>query len=183
MKNRILLLIASFAITYSGLQAVEVLDLYKGFGVDVKHDLSRIEQDGGEILGYYMEPEDRIHLCKVSAYHGAPEFNHTALHELAHWTRHHDRLGPIGGTYRTPDCYEEAVVDITALIVANELGIPFEPKQEIVNYVHFQLGPRLKQQEQQLLINEVHTTVEYILKKEYSREKLIHCFRDLQLIS
>lgn len=180
--SRIIIIII-LCLTYS-LSAYEAMELYKDLGVKVYHDLkpSR-DRRGLTTLGYYRDDLDNIHLLKPGHYSTRAEFNHTALHELGHWTRHADRLGPIGGSYKYPDYFEEIVVDLSAMILGDYLGLPRESKDNILNYIQMQLqGQKLSHFSKELIQAEVIKTVEYILRKQVAKERLNVYFEQMHPI-
>lgn len=83
---------------------------------------------------YYNRSTDAIHLPKKEAFHSAPDYYGTALHELAHWTGHPDRLNrpTLNESYRFGDtnyAKEELRAELTSVFLAAERGIPHNPEQ------------------------------------------------------
>jgi antirestriction protein ArdC len=67
-------------------------------------------------------------------FHDAPGYYATALHELAHWTGHPDRLNrqTLNDAYRFGDqnyAREELRAELASLFLAAERGIPHDPGQ------------------------------------------------------
>lgn len=164
MKNLFFFCIFAFCLFTTTLFSSPVFELYSKHGVDYAHDCHR-----SDWLGFYRPFEDKIHLRPIDKYRQPYLLNHTALHELGHWSRHRTRLGPIQGT----SFMEEIMCDFVAAIIADEMNIEREKDQAIEKYIDFQIGTYLVQQKDwQNLFSEVHKTVEYLLQKPYPREKI-----------
>ena len=167
-------------VTQSTLSADPVIDVYKSHKVKYKRDLK-----ASRILGFYRPCEDSIHLLRRGEYDSRREFNHTALHELGHWTRHRSRLGPVGGHKgSTPDWYEEVVVDISASVIADAMGLDRQTDRYSRRYIRSQVGKRkLKKRQIAFLVDEVIKTSEYITKEEPARDVVMARFVALGLCS
>jgi antirestriction protein ArdC len=81
---------------------------------------------------FYSRASDSIHLPKREAFEGAPGYYGTALHELAHWTGHPDRLNrqTLNESYRFGDqnyAREELRAELASVFLAAERGIPHDP--------------------------------------------------------
>jgi hypothetical protein len=80
------------------------------------------------------------HLPHRELFHDAPGYYGTALHELAHWTGHPDRLNrlTLNNSYRFGDqnyAREELRAELASLFLAAERGIPHDPTQH-ASYVN-----------------------------------------------
>jgi antirestriction protein ArdC len=164
--NRVIKLIPAFVFVAFSCVASPVLDLYDELGVGYSKDCQRKDW-----FGYYQPQEDRIHLRRT--YDSANNFNHVALHELCHWSRAEHRLGPLGGSYKTPDCFEEVMCDLVAIVLADELGIQRIDDVDVSDYFSTQLRSKhMRTQDWQLIYKEAHKSVEYLLHRSYSKEKV-----------
>ena len=81
---------------------------------------------------FYSRATDSIHLPPKNAFHDAPSFFGTALHELAHWTGHSSRLNrpTLNEAYRFGDtnyAKEELRAELASVFLAAELGVPHDP--------------------------------------------------------
>jgi antirestriction protein ArdC len=81
---------------------------------------------------YYSPGNDSIHLPPREAFKDAPGYYGTALHELAHWTGHKDRLNraTLTESYRFGDvnyAREELRAELASVFLAAERGIPHDP--------------------------------------------------------
>ncbi|WP_335903246.1 zincin-like metallopeptidase domain-containing protein [Shewanella algae] len=97
--------------------------ILKKSGAKIYHD-----QDD---RAYYSLLSDSIHLPSKAQFSTAGDYYSTALHELAHWTGHSNRLDrdmahPFGS-----DGYakEELRAEITSMLLGYELGIGYDPGQ------------------------------------------------------
>jgi antirestriction protein ArdC len=101
---------------------------------------SILQNSGATILhdqgdrAYYSRSADAIHLPRKESFHSAPDYYGTALHELAHWTGHPDRLNrpTLNESYRFGDpnyAKEELRAELTSVFLAAERGIPHSPEQ------------------------------------------------------
>lgn len=78
---------------------------------------------------FYSPTKDSIHLNDKSAFPTAGDYYSTALHELAHWTGHKDRMNRDMGTRGTLGyAKEELRAEIAAWMLATKLGLPFDPE-------------------------------------------------------
>ena len=91
-------------------------------------------QHTGEDRAYYDLPSDRIVLPFRSRFHDAAGYYGVALHELGHWTGHHDRLNRY--TLVTPTRFgsriyarEELRAEIASLMISAHLGLGHDPKR------------------------------------------------------
>lgn len=81
---------------------------------------------------FYSRKEDTIHLPLKESFQDAPGYYSTALHELAHWTGHPERLNraTLNESYSFGDpnyAKEELRAELTSLFLAAEKGIPHNP--------------------------------------------------------
>lgn len=159
----------------NGLGAAPVHDFLDSVDAHYHYDVKRKGRRMGfkcELLGLYDPNIDVIHLKKPKLYDNEKEMNHAALHELGHWARADHRLGPIGGNPKMPDFMEELVVDMSAAVIADELGLPHNSPREMKQYIYEQLeGRRLNKHRRELLEKEITATAEYILKQPVKKEK------------
>lgn len=97
-----------------------------------------IQKSGAKIVhdqpdrAFYNLKEDTIHLPAKESFKDAPGYYGTALHELAHWTGHPDRLNRVtlNESYRFGDpnyAKEELRAELASLFLAAEKGIPHDP--------------------------------------------------------
>jgi antirestriction protein ArdC len=95
-------------------------------GARVLHD----QQD----RAFYRRSTDSIHLPNEAAFATPADYYGTALHELAHWSGHPDRLNreTLAASYRFGDpayAREELRAEIASMFLAAEKGIPHHPEQ------------------------------------------------------
>lgn len=142
--------------------ASPVIDLYNDLGVGYSRDCTV-----SGWYAYYQVNQDKIHLRR--SYQSKGTFHHCALHELCHWARADHRMGPLGGSYRTPDDFEEVMCDLVAMVLVHELGISGMPEDEIEDYIERTIGNRrMTQKDWHLILSEAHQSIEYLLKRPIS---------------
>ncbi len=101
---------------------------------------SILQNSGAKIVhdqndrAFYSRSADRIHLPPDAAFKTAADYYGTALHELAHWSGHPDRLNrpTLNESYRFGDpnyAKEELRAELTSVFLAAERGIPHNPEQ------------------------------------------------------
>lgn len=83
---------------------------------------------------FYSRSADRIHLPPNAAFKTAADYYGTALHELAHWSGHPERLNrqTLNESYRFGDANyakEELRAELASVFLAAERGIPHNPEQ------------------------------------------------------
>lgn len=83
---------------------------------------------------FYRRSSDTIHLPPKHAFHDVAGYYGTALHELAHWTGHPERLNrpTLNQAYRFGDtdyAKEELRAELTSVFLAAERGIPHYPER------------------------------------------------------
>lgn len=90
-------------------------------GAVIKHD----QRD----RAFYSPRADAIHLPAPERFPSAEKFYSTALHELAHWTAHPERLDRDAGGAFGSESYarEELRAEIASWMVCMDLGLPHEP--------------------------------------------------------
>ncbi len=168
-----------FSLCSVSLNATPITDLFKEWGVSYVYDIDR----DNRLLGYYSYREDCIHLRRTKDYQDIAERNHTMLHELSHWARADHRLGPLGGSHRTPGYLEELMCDIAAAVLADELGVRRNDPDETDRYLFRQIGDNaVTLKRWRLVAQEIHLTVEYLLGQEYPIEHLIPYFDELDAV-
>lgn len=173
--KRISSLCLMVVLAFSSLVATPVFDLYQNLEVNYVRDNGRTDW-----LGFYRPGEDKIHLRPKGKYRHTRHLNHTALHELGHWTRHPSRLG----TPKFASYMEEIMCDLVAAILADEMKVARESNKEISAYVHMQMGGhRIQPQIFALLLDEVQKSVEFVLQDSYDREKIKEYFRAVEIMS
>ncbi|MDR1166069.1 MAG: ssDNA-binding domain-containing protein [Deltaproteobacteria bacterium] len=75
---------------------------------------------------FYSSRDDAIHLPPKASFPDQEGYYSTALHELAHWTRHEDRLGRRGDKYGTAEyAREELRAEIASWMVAIDLNLRY----------------------------------------------------------
>lgn len=97
-----------------------------GSGAAISHD----QQD----RAFYSRSSDRIHLPPKAAFESPAAYYGTALHELAHWTGHPDRLNreTLTGSQSFGDpsyAREELRAELASLFLSAQRGIPHDPEQ------------------------------------------------------
>ncbi|MBY0506928.1 MAG: ssDNA-binding domain-containing protein [Bryobacteraceae bacterium] len=101
---------------------------------------SILQNSGAKIIhdqndrAFYSRSADRIHLPPDAAFKSAADYYGTALHELAHWSGHPDRLNrqTLNESYRFGDpnyAKEELRAELASVFLAAERGIPHNPEQ------------------------------------------------------
>lgn len=93
-------------------------------GAVIKHDSKN---------SYYRPSTDEIHLLPKDQYLSPELYYDTALHELAHWTGHKERLGrPMMDKYGTIDyAREELNAEIAGYMMCKKLNLDFNPQNNI----------------------------------------------------
>ena len=99
----------------------------------LKNSGAKIVHDQND-RAFYSRSADRIHLPPEPAFKTAADYYGTALHELAHWSGHPDRLNrpTLNESYRFGDpnyAKEELRAELTSVFLAAERGIPHNPEQ------------------------------------------------------
>jgi antirestriction protein ArdC len=113
--------------THSAFAAIETGEqILRNSGAQITHDQAD--------RAFYSRSTDSIHLPLRELFHDAPGYYGTALHELAHWTGHPDRLNrqTLNDSYRFGDqnyAREELRAELASLFLAAERGIPHDPGQ------------------------------------------------------
>jgi antirestriction protein ArdC len=92
---------------------------------------ARISHDQTD-KAFYSRSTDSIHLPPKEAFADGAGYYGTALHELAHWTGHPDRLNrpTLNEAYRFGDtnyAKEELRAELASVFLAAELGVPHDP--------------------------------------------------------
>jgi hypothetical protein len=83
---------------------------------------------------FYHRAEDAIHLPPKAGFRTAADYYGTALHELAHWSGHPDRLNrqTLNESYvfgNPSYAKEELRAELASLFLAAERGVPHNPEQ------------------------------------------------------
>lgn len=95
--------------------------ILRNSGAQISHE----ERD----KAFYSPAKDSIHLRDKSAFPTAADYYSTALHELAHWTGHKDRMNRDMAPKGTLEyAKEELRAEIAAWMMATKLGLPFDPE-------------------------------------------------------
>ena len=99
----------------------------------LKNSGAKIVHDQND-RAFYSRSADRIHLPPDAAFKSAADYYGTALHELAHWSGHPDRLNrqTLNESYRFGDpnyAKEELRAELASVFLAAERGIPHNPEQ------------------------------------------------------
>jgi antirestriction protein ArdC len=106
---------------------------------EIIHDAEAILQNSGARIShdqpdraFYNRLSDRIHLPSRVAFKSAGDYYGTALHELAHWTGHPQRLNreTLNESYRFGDleyAKEELRAELASVFLMAERGIPHNP--------------------------------------------------------
>ncbi|MGH9772153.1 MAG: ArdC family protein, partial [Candidatus Acidiferrales bacterium] len=100
--------------------------ILKNSGAQIAHD----QND----QAFYNRAQDTIHLPPKEAFKDPAGYYGTALHELAHWTGHPERLNrsTLTDSYRFGDvnyAKEELRAELASVFLAAERGIPHNPEQ------------------------------------------------------
>ena len=100
--------------------------ILRNSGAEITHDQAD--------RAFYSRSTDSIHLPLRELFRDAPGYYGTALHELAHWTGHPERLNrqTLNESYRFGDqnyAREELRAELASLFLAAERGIPHDPGQ------------------------------------------------------
>jgi antirestriction protein ArdC len=142
---------------------------------------SILQNSGAKIVhnqrdrAFYSRSTDRIHLPPGAAFKSAADYYGTALHELAHWSGHPDRLNrqTLNESYRFGDlnyAKEELRAELTSVFLAAERGIPHNPEQHAA-YVHSWIKV-LSEDKNEIFraAKDAHRAADYILDLEKSRQ-------------
>jgi antirestriction protein ArdC len=111
--------------THTAFAAVETGEqILQNSGAKITHD--QVDR------AFYSRSSDSIHLPPRGSFRDGPGYYGTALHELAHWTGHPDRLNrqTLNDSYRFGDqnyAREELRAELASLFLAAERGIPHDP--------------------------------------------------------
>lgn len=95
-----------------------------------------IRYGGGR--AYYAQHDDHVQLPPFQSFQDPESFYTTALHELAHWTKHPSRLDRDLGRKKWGDrgyAEEELVGELAATFLAADLGLEMEPRDEHARYL------------------------------------------------
>jgi len=98
--------------------------ILKASGAVIKHDVPATTP-----YPCYVPLSDEIHLPPKEAYPSLGEYYATALHELAHWTSHKDRLDrSLTGEHHTSAyAQEELRAELASTYLSLDLGLPMNP--------------------------------------------------------
>ena len=98
--------------------------ILKASGAVIKHDVPAAKPHP-----CYSPSTDDIHLPPKEAFPNLGEYYATALHELAHWTSHKDRLNRNLTGDRDSPAYakEELRAELTSAYLALDFGLPMNP--------------------------------------------------------
>jgi len=98
--------------------------ILKASGAVIKHDVPAAKPHP-----CYSPSTDDIHLPPKEAFPNLGEYYATALHELAHWTSHKDRLDRnLIGEYASPEyAKEELRAELASAYLALDFGLPMNP--------------------------------------------------------
>lgn len=142
---------------------------------------SILQNSGATILhnqhdrAFYSRATDRIHLPPGAAFKSAADYYGTALHELAHWTGHPDRLNrqTLNESYRFGDlnyAKEELRAELTSVFLAAERSIPHNPEQHAA-YVHSWIKV-LSEDKNEIFraAKDAHRAADYILDLERGKQ-------------
>ena len=98
--------------------------ILKASGAVIQHDVPAQKP-----YPCYTPSTDKIHLPPKEAFPNLGEYYATALHELAHWTSHKDRLNRNLTSDRDSPSYakEELRAELTSAYLALDFGLPMNP--------------------------------------------------------
>ena len=98
--------------------------ILKASGAIIKHDVPAAKP-----YPCYTPSTDEIHLPPKEAFPSLGEYYATALHELAHWTGHKERLNrSVTGNHKSPAyAKEELRAELASTYLSLDLGLPMNP--------------------------------------------------------
>jgi antirestriction protein ArdC len=140
----------------------------------LKNSAAKIVHDQDD-RAFYSRSADRIHLPPDAAFKNAGDYYGTALHELAHWSGHPDRLNrqTLNESYRFGDpnyAKEELRAELTSVFLAAERGIPHNPEQHAA-YVHSWIKA-LSEDKNEIFraAKDAHRAADYLLDLERGKQ-------------
>lgn len=142
---------------------------------------SILQNSGAKVIhdqndrAFYSRSTDNIHLPPSAAFKTAADYYGTALHELAHWSGHPDRLNrqTLNESYRFGDpnyAKEELRAELTSVFLAAERGIPHNPEQHAA-YVHSWIKA-LSEDKNEIFraAKDAHRAADYLLDLERGKQ-------------
>lgn len=87
---------------------------------------------------FYRPSTDSVHMPAMAQFISAQHYFATLAHELAHWTRHPNRLDRDFKSQRYGDsgyALEELVAELTSAFLGAELGLPVNHFEEHASYI------------------------------------------------
>jgi antirestriction protein ArdC len=140
--------------------------ILKNSGADISHD----QRD----RAFYDRSTDSIHLPPRRAFSNAADYFGTALHELAHWSGHRDRLNrqTLHETYRFGDpayAKEELRAELASVFLAAERGIPHNPEQHAAYVASWVSVLREDKNEIFRAAKDAHLAADFLLALERER--------------
>lgn len=99
--------------------------ILKESGADIRHSYAN--------EAYYAPKDDYIHLPHQHTFLSSGGYYATALHELAHWTGHPDRLDRLDNAKFGSQSYarEELRAEIASYMLSEEIGVAFDPTNHV----------------------------------------------------
>lgn len=108
--------------------------ILKESGAIIRHDVPAVCSSP-----CYIPAKDEIHLPPKESFENLGEYYATALHELAHWTSHKDRLGRYVTKDHTSPAYakEELRAELASTYLSLDLGLPMNPTNHAAYVQHW----------------------------------------------
>lgn len=105
--------------------------------------VDKVIEDTGAIIEHggnracYIPSVDKINLPTFESFTSVEGYYSTALHELAHWTGHEDRLSrDFSGRFGDESyAFEELIAELSAAFTCSSLGITSETRQDHASYI------------------------------------------------
>jgi antirestriction protein ArdC len=137
--------------------------ILRNSGASISHD----QND----RAFYSRAQDTIHLPPKEAFKGAADYYGTALHELAHWTGHPDRLNrqTLNDSYSFGDqnyAKEELRAELASVFLAAERGIPHSPEQHAAYVASWITALKNDKNEIFRAARDAHKAADFILELE-----------------
>lgn len=139
-----------------------------GAGAAISHD----QHD----RAFYNRASNRIHLPPKAAFADPASYYGTALHELAHWTGHPDRLNreTLTGSRSFGDpnyAREELRAELASLFLSAQRGIPHDPEQHAAYVGSWIEALRKDKNEIFRASKDAAAATDYLLERELQLER------------
>jgi antirestriction protein ArdC len=141
-------------------------DILRNSGAVIRHD----QND----RAFYSRLQDEIHLPPTAAFRTEADYYGTALHELAHWSGHPDRLNrpTLNESYRFGDpnyAKEELRAELASVFLAAERGIPHNPEQHAAYVANWIEALRSDKNEIFRAAKDAHQAADFLIALERER--------------